>query len=338
MYIQNAHSPDIASEREEIERNSLISRMTGSEALSRNSYSLLNAMHQRTVERNNYLDVLRRSSFVDCTLPRFDTHESHMLLREHQQHDYLHIQRMIDTREAVADILRRDRFMLSNFLNDSHRNVLSSSVDYMVPESSSLIPFPIAGIGTCLQPTNGFHRLSYDGQKDHSIEDDTRPPLGKGTEGVSPLYLPRLVAMPDDQTKLSEHQCFLRLQIEVFQASEEDVSTHTRGRNKPIVLGQVGIRCKHCSHLPVRQRKKGSTYYPASVLGMYQAAQNMNLTHFQTGVCGNLPNETKETFTTVLTKKNFSSGVGRSYWADSAKQIGLIDTEQGIFFITDKRK
>jgi hypothetical protein len=146
-----------------------------------------------------------------------------------------------------------------------------------------------------------------------------------------PRRLPCILAQPEDNLKLSEHQVQLRHQIEAFQATDDDISTHTRGRNKPIVLGQVGIRCRHCSHMPVCRRKKGSTYFPATLLGLYQAAQNMSTTHMQCGLCTEMPEAIKIQFTSLLTSKVASSGAGRPYWAQSAKKLGLVDTEDGIF-------
>jgi hypothetical protein len=135
--------------------------------------------------------------------------------------------------------------------------------------------------------------------------------------------------------KLSSHQVQLRNQIEAFQATDDDVTTHTRGRNKPITIGQIGIRCRHCSHLPVVRRQKGSTYFPATLLGLYQAAQNMSTTHMQCGLCHEMPQDIKESFVSLLTTKPASSGAGRPYWAQSAKKLGLVDTEDGIRFIRD---
>ncbi len=33
---------------------------------------------------------------------------------------------------------------------------------------------------------------------------------------------------------------------EAFGATEDDIAAPMHGRNKPIALGQVGIRCMHC--------------------------------------------------------------------------------------------
>ena len=145
--------------------------------------------------------------------------------------------------------------------------------------------------------------------------------------------LPAVLAQVEDQMKLSPQQVFLRHQIEVFCAGEDDVSTHTRGRNKPITLGQVGIRCRHCAHLPISRRQKGSTYFPASLQGIYQAAQNMSTTHMQCGLCSEMPDFIKNEFARLLVTKVSRPGAGRVYWAESAKKLGLINTEEGIRFV-----
>jgi hypothetical protein len=153
---------------------------------------------------------------------------------------------------------------------------------------------------------------------------------------ILPLSLPICLARSAvDEYKLSEHQNFLRQQIEAFPATEEDVMTHTRGRNKPILLGQVGIRCRHCAHVPVSRRQKGSTYFPSNKLGIYQAAQNMSTAHIQCGLCTEMPEAIKLKFMAIMSTKNpsCSSGAGRPYWAQSATQLGLVDTEEGIRFI-----
>lgn len=146
---------------------------------------------------------------------------------------------------------------------------------------------------------------------------------------------PICLALPLDKYKLSDHQQFLRMQIEIFQATEDDVNTHTRGRNRRIHLRQVGIRCRHCAYLPASRREKGSVYFPASTLGIYQAAQNMSTAHIQCGLCPEMPNYIKEHFKVLIATKSFTTGAGRPYWATSAKNMGLVDTSIGIRFKDD---
>jgi hypothetical protein len=164
---------------------------------------------------------------------------------------------------------------------------------------------------------------------------DSKAFANTGPDGL-PIDLPAILALPEDHVKLSTHQVFLRHQIEAFRASEEDISTHTRGRNKPVALGQIGIRCRHCAHVPVGKRQKGSTYFPATVLGLYQAAQNMSTTHMQCGLCSEMPNELKQQFAHLISTKVASFGAGRPYWARAAKKLGFVDTENGIRFLRDQ--
>lgn len=72
-------------------------------------------------------------------------------------------------------------------------------------------------------------------------------------------HRPILLYMSCDHDSLSEYQCLVRKQIELFEAMPQDVESNAKGRNKPIVLGQVNLRerearrrpinnCTHCSH------------------------------------------------------------------------------------------
>jgi hypothetical protein len=85
----------------------------------------------------------------------------------------------------------------------------------------------------------------------------------------------------------------------------------------------------------VCRRQKGSSYFPATILGLYQAAQNMSTTHMQCGLCTEMPEATKKQFTSLLACTAASSGAGRPYWAHSTKKVGMVDTEVGTFCIRD---
>jgi hypothetical protein len=144
------------------------------------------------------------------------------------------------------------------------RRLLSDST---LPGNSSRLS---VGSGTGLvgmlgRPTPPSHLRSGQSQQHQEL-------TGISNGRNFPTCLPCVLTVPEDNHKLSSHQVLLRNQIEVFHASEDDLSTHKRGRNKPIKLGQVGIRCKWCSRLPVARRQKGSAYFPASLHGVYQAA------------------------------------------------------------------
>jgi hypothetical protein len=127
-----------------------------------------------------------------------------------------------------------------------------------------------------------------------------------------PMNLPVIFASSTDSLVLTGHQALLRQQIELFRATPDDLSSRIRGRNRRIELGQVGIRCRHCAHIPAKHRTKGSVYFPATILGLYQAAQNMSSNHIQCGLCPEMPQSLKDKFTELFPTKIQSSGVGQS--------------------------
>lgn len=141
----------------------------------------------------------------------------------------------------------------------------------------------------------------------------------------------------DDCGKLNEHQIVLRKQIELFRATQNDILSYTRGKNKPIFVQQVGLRCRHCSHISVGRRQKGSTYFPSNLMGIYQAAQNLSVEHLQSGLCSEAPNDVRDKFSEFALSKPAASGAGKKYWAEAGRKLGLIDTEDGIRFASDMR-
>jgi hypothetical protein len=81
---------------------------------------------------------------------------------------------------------------------------------------------------------------------------------------------PVLLHRSSDKNRLTDYQILIRKQIELFEALQEDVDTITQGRVRQVVLGQVGIRCRHCALLPPGDRKRGAFYYPSKLNVVYQ--------------------------------------------------------------------
>jgi hypothetical protein len=144
---------------------------------------------------------------------------------------------------------------------------------------------------------------------------------------------PVLLAMACDKESLSPYQCLLRQQIQFFEAQYIDVESNAQGRNKRIVLGQVGIQCRFCCLLPPKQCARGAVYYPTQLQGIYQAAQNMGTIHLCEH-CNRLPSALRETLA-VLRSRRSSAGGGKDYWAESARAIGVYETRnEGLRFLS----
>jgi hypothetical protein len=135
-----------------------------------------------------------------------------------------------------------------------------------------------------------------------------------------------------DQQQLSKYQVLIRRQLEYFVSQEDDVAYSVQGRKKQIVIGQVGIRCRHCSYLPHRLRGRGAGYYPAKLSGVYQAAQNMATNHLNQH-CNVIPAAIREELCSLRGGRHESSaGGGKQYWTNKCTEIGLMEHDDGVYF------
>eukprot|EP00934_Nitzschia_sp_Nitz4_P004461 Nitzschia sp. Nitz4//scaffold295_size27985//18074//19108//NITZ4_008163-RA/size27985-processed-gene-0.45-mRNA-1//1//CDS//3329546251//4451//frame0 len=134
---------------------------------------------------------------------------------------------------------------------------------------------------------------------------------------------PIALFMDCDEDSLSEYQCLIRQQMELFEASEEEASSSVQGRNKQIVPGQVGVRCRHCSNVPARRRNKGSMYFPTKLDRIYQAAQNLSAFHLCEH-CPHVPPEVRNKIL-VLRERKSPAGGGKRYWAEGVRCLGVTE-------------
>ena len=85
------------------------------------------------------------------------------------------------------------------------------------------------------------------------------------TGDFSVIKKPIPLGLQADKDWLTPLHCFVRLHcVEVFTATKHDVAIPTKGKRKPIQIGQIGIRCPHChnSESELISRERGSVYYP----------------------------------------------------------------------------
>mmetsp|Transcript_44912 Transcript_44912/g.108527 ORF Transcript_44912/g.108527 Transcript_44912/m.108527 type:complete len:1914 (-) Transcript_44912:641-6382(-) len=153
------------------------------------------------------------------------------------------------------------------------------------------------------------------------------PEPGDWFPGCVPL------GVEDDKYWLSELQVYLRSNFaEAFGATEDDIAAPMHGRNKPIALGQVGIRCMHCKNENPAERGQQATSYPSLISGIYNSVQQMLRLHLD--CCQAMPPDVRAKIETLKLSSS-SRGGRKQYWIDSAKRLGLTDTTQGIHFGRD---
>jgi hypothetical protein len=143
-----------------------------------------------------------------------------------------------------------------------------------------------------------------------------------------------VLSLSTDSDSLSDRQCYVRTtMVEIFAASEKDVAArHTKGAQK-LMVGQVGIRCVYCSHLRPRDRAERAVCYPSSISRIYQTVADMQRFHFEQ--CTEIPNEVREIYKSLKTTRPRGVGSPQTYWVQSAKILGLIDSDDGIRFQED---
>jgi hypothetical protein len=162
---------------------------------------------------------------------------------------------------------------------------------------------------------------------DHHIVNGKTLSNGPFAMMESPLPL----AMAPDKDWLTPLHCFVRRHcVEVFTATDEDVATPSKGKRKPIHVGQVGIRCPHChTEDALKSRERGSIYYPTSIASIYNATMNLLQRHLHN--CTAVPQDIMRRYET-LKADDARSGTSKKYWVESALSLGLVDTATGIRF------
>jgi hypothetical protein len=137
-----------------------------------------------------------------------------------------------------------------------------------------------------------------------------------------------LLAIPEDKEWLSDMDCFIRRNVEVFPASEEDLELNEQDRKYPIQQGQVGIRCIHCAIANGRRGVHGNAVnYPYAIASIYESVREIQRLHLET--CPHLPPEHKSKFEELKGSSSLTS-VLRKYYVLAAKALGLYDTQDGV--------
>ncbi len=133
-----------------------------------------------------------------------------------------------------------------------------------------------------------------------------------------------LLAISDDKNWLSDNDCFVRNNIEVFTANQSDVEKAAAARKYPIKLGQVGIRCVHCA-MASEGVSSGAVSYPYSISGIYESVREFQRLHLVN--CQHIPEDVKVRSEKLVGGSSSLSSVLRRYYVQAARALGLFDTQ-----------
>ena len=204
----------------------------------------------------------------------------------------------------------------------------------------SLNPYPSNDSAKALTRSNGDDWQERDDSNscasDALESSGANPMMPPCVEGPLPPHSERTVlslSIDEDESNLSDVVCFVRSElVEVFRAGGEDVVA--RIHNKRIVYHQVGLRCKFCAHLPRDERSRRAATFPSSIDRIQQSLSLIIREHFVH--CKEVPERIKAKYNKLKAEQTTAKESRRkSYWNKAARQLGLVDTSDGIMFHTD---
>lgn len=153
----------------------------------------------------------------------------------------------------------------------------------------------------------------------------------EGTTGMRTADGLLLLSLPEDRISLSETLCIVRENVEVFIATEADVKAPAPGRKRPVIKGQVGLRCIHCRVAMHQSEKvKRAVCFPSSIKRIYRTVIDMKLDHFK--ACRFVPIELKLKLEELRATNARSTGTTMQYFVQAARRMGMKDGGHGISF------
>lgn len=158
---------------------------------------------------------------------------------------------------------------------------------------------------------------------------ETARVLADEARNASTSASPIPLAIDEDKEWISDIDCFIRENVEVFCAKVCDVEKAQSERKYPITVGQVGVRCLHCAAVKeVGEIPQGTAVsYPHSVSGIYESVREFQRIHMES--CPSMPKERKNKLDSLKGPGSLSS-VLRRYYVMAAQALGLHDTNDGI--------
>jgi len=168
--------------------------------------------------------------------------------------------------------------------------------------------------------------------KSQSSKGDSKVPSSAAVTVESNGRKVTLLAIEDDKEWLSDMDCFVRRNLEVFRVTRGDIDIAKQDKRDPIVLNQVGIRCIHCASINPSEARGSATFFPLTIGSIYESVRNFQRFHFET--CVNVPPEV-QTKLASLSQCTSLTSVLRRYYVLAAKALGMLDGPSGIKFSND---
>ena len=139
----------------------------------------------------------------------------------------------------------------------------------------------------------------------------------------------RCLAEPDDKEWFDEAECLARKGVQIFCATNFDVSFWKASiRKLNINVGQVGLRCLYCTRTERNAVDLDATIFPSKIEDLRDDVQL--LYHRHSLKCKSAPHHIKLLLETVKATGSNSSKELNDRYIDWAKQFGLYNEKDGV--------
>lgn len=296
-------------------------------------------------------DLQRLASFASLPkLEHVDNSTLLLLLQMRRQQERL-LAQLGQVEQEIIDNLRAESNRSMSFTNSSHffdfrdKGILVTSQLDVEEIPASELNEAIIGVSSQFPQTKPNCSLPRTVQEPKVVETENEtgdrspklflPDQLPQTGTVSAPYCFSIpVALPNDRKMLSKYQVLVRASLEFCVATADDTSMSQQGRRHRLRIGQVGVRCIHCSHIRPALRSKGAANYPRSINSLYQAAQNVATSHFLSGPekhCPSFPAALRRELLQAKTQ-NTTSLVGPPYWSKECRKMGMVERDGAVWW------
>ena len=122
----------------------------------------------------------------------------------------------------------------------------------------------------------------------------------------------------------------MRQQLEFFEISPEEVA-FCKTKNVAVQVGQVALRCKHCTCVSIELRQRGSMIVAMEHNSLYKHFFHGKNVHIEE-LCPFVKDATQEQLKALRQQRGATDAQDQFYWSSVAKKEGVVETPAGLRF------
>ncbi len=122
----------------------------------------------------------------------------------------------------------------------------------------------------------------------------------------------------------------IRQQLEFFEISNEEVA-FCKTKNVSVHVGQVALRCRHCTCVSMALRPRGSMIVAMEHISLYKHFLRGKNIHME-GLCHFVPSATQKELMDLRKQRGATNAQDLIYWSTTAKDEGVVETRVGLRF------